>query len=147
MKRNEVSGDESARRGQRQGGGASRGNTDWGSGSMEDYGRFPSGNDPAALREVSGWNWGAFLGSWVWAFAHRMPLLGVATLLGWFFWGIFGLAAAIYLGVSGNELAWRSRSFESVAQFREVQRRWAMWSPVAFTVTVVLLVVSWIAWG
>ena len=100
-----------------------------------------------ALPDVSGWNWGAFLASWLWAFAHRLPLLGVATLLGWLFWGVFGLMAAIYLGVNGNELAWRSRRFESVAQFRQVQRRWDMWGPVVLAATTGLLVVFWMGRG
>ncbi|MCJ7751527.1 MAG: hypothetical protein MUQ65_10605, partial [Armatimonadetes bacterium] len=91
--------------------------------------------------------WGAFLGSWVWAFAHRVPLLGVATLLGWLFWGIFGLAAAIYLGVNGSELAWRSRSFGSVEEFRAVQRRWDGWGSIVFAATIALSVVRAIVWG
>jgi len=103
---------------------------------------LPSGNDPAALSQVSGWNWGAFLASWVWAFAHRLPVLGLAALLGCLFWGVIGFACAIYLGITGSELAWRSRPFASVTQFREVQRRWAKWGLLVFLIHMLILLLA-----
>jgi len=107
--------------------------------SVSELASLPSGNDPAALRQVRGWNWGAFLASWLWAFAHRQPLLGVATLLGLLFWQWIGLACAVYLGVEGSKLAWRSRPFEDVAHFRRVQRRWMLWGILVFAIEIILV--------
>jgi len=36
----------------------------------------------------------------------------------------------------GNEMAWKSRRFQSVAQFREVQRIWTRWGVILVVVPV-----------
>jgi hypothetical protein len=101
---------------------------------------LPSGNDPALLPHVRGWNWGAFFLPWIWAFAHGSALLAVLALLGWFAGGIVGLAIAIYLGVKGNELAWMHRPFQSLEHFREVQRIWRNWGIALFLLQVFMVV-------
>lgn len=37
------------------------------------------------------------------------------------------LPLAITLGFFGNELAWKNRKWESIEQFKAVQRAWAGW--------------------
>ena len=102
--------------------------------------QLPSGNDPTALAELRGWNWGAYGLSWIWALAHRLTLLGLITLLGWLLGGVVGIAFAVYLGAKGNELAWRSRPFRDLDGFREVQRPWAVWGHLVFVVQVVAFI-------
>lgn len=106
---------------------------------------LPSGNDPALLPQVRGWNWGAFFLSWIWAFAHGLALLGVLALVGWLAIGILGLAMAIYLGVKGNELAWTQRPFRSLEHFREVQRIWRNWGIALFVLQVFLALLGIVA--
>jgi hypothetical protein len=130
---------------------------------------LPSGNDPAVLPQVGRWNWGALLLNWIWAFAHRLPLLG-AAMLGLELVGLAaeehlfprratplltqsvtmaGGAIAIYLAIMGNELAWRKRPFRSLEEFRATQRAWANWGigfhAFAFLVGVTLFAVQAIA--
>jgi hypothetical protein len=117
-------------------------------GSGEDQGaprafQLPSGNDAAALKQLGRWNWGAFFLPCIWAFAHRLTLLGVVGLLLLLLWGLrvsgivpsqlyrlevgTGMVLPVYLGVRGNQLAWRRRPFRDVQHFRQVQRAWRNW--------------------
>jgi hypothetical protein len=60
--------------------------------------------------------------NWIWAIGNRV------------WWGLLvlplsliplgGIAAAIYLGHKGNQLAWRKKRWESIEQFKRSQRRW-----------------------
>jgi hypothetical protein len=93
-----------------------------------------------------GFNWGAFLLSWIWLCAHGMVpgglgLLGGSFVLGLIagvvkvtsgfpFDGIVNVAALglqIWLGINGNKLAWRNRRFESVDDFRQCEKVWTRW--------------------
>ena len=85
---------------------------------------LPSGNDPAVLDQIVGWNWGAYSFNWIWALAHRARPLWPLALAAWLFGGLPGLGFAIYLGHRGNEVAWFYRPFRNVEEFWEVQRAW-----------------------
>ncbi len=79
-----------------------------------------SGQGEAAVvpPEIQGWNWGAFLLTWIWGIGNNVMIALLALIIP--FWGI-------YLGLKGNELAWRNKQWESVEHFKQVQRRWALW--------------------
>ena len=79
-----------------------------------------SGQGEAAVvpPEIQGWNWGAFLLSWIWGIGNNVMIALLALIIP--FWGI-------YLGLKGNELAWRNKQWESVEHFKQVQRKWTMW--------------------
>jgi len=111
---------------------------------------LPSGNDPALLPYVQGWNWGAFVISWIWAFSHQLPGWGVGMLLlnlaSWipvigFPFSLIGLGLAIYLGIKGNELAWRQRPFQGLEHFRATERVWRTWGIVLFVMGIVASIV------
>lgn len=100
--------------------------------------------------EVSGrWNWAAFLFPTVFAGINRLWLwLAIAAtpvvLLGFDILprqvsSLASLGVGIYLGIKGNGLAWQKRRWESVQQFRKVQRRWAWGSLVAIIALVALV--------
>lgn len=93
-----------------------------------------SGTGGPPPREILGWNWGAFFWGWLWGLAHGVWISLLVFLLG----GIWH----IYLGIKGSELAWRSRRFESVEQFKATQRAWAIWGWVFFVGGLVLVVVA-----
>ena len=67
-----------------------------------------------------GWNWGAFLLGWLWAFAHRVWVPGILGL-------VPGLNFAMMpvFGLKGNEWAWRNRKWSSVSEFQQSERSWA----------------------
>ena len=85
---------------------------------------------------ITGWSWGAFLLSWIWGIGNHvwialLVLIPIAPI---------NLIVAIYLGIKGNELAWRKKTWESPEQFIEVQKRWAKWGFVVLILAVVLAV-------
>lgn len=82
-----------------------------------------SGQGAAAVvpEEIKRWNWGAFLLNWIWSIGNQ-TWIGLLSLVPY-----VGFIMAIVLGVKGSEWAWRNRRWESVQQFKEVQRIWAMW--------------------
>jgi hypothetical protein len=70
---------------------------------------------------VSGWSWGAFLLSWIWAISNK-TWFGLLSLTPY-----VGILVALYLGVQGRELAWRNKRWESLEYFNQVQKRWSFW--------------------
>ncbi len=94
--------------------------------------------------ELKGWNWGAFFLSWIWGIGHRV-WISLAILVIAFIPVIGAIAAlvgSILLGLKGNELAWKNRHFESVEQFRKVQKAWAIWGLVVFILGLVLMLTT-----
>ena len=74
--------------------------------------------------EVKGLNWGGFLLCPIWSIFNQV-WIGLASLV-----PCLGVVVQIYILIKGNELAWQARPWESVAQFHEVQRKWAMWGVI-----------------
>lgn len=81
----------------------------------------PAIADPNTTPDLSKWSWGAFLLTWIWGIGNSVWI----SLLG-FIPGL-SLIMAIYLGVKGNDLAWRSKKWPSAEVFVATQRKWAMW--------------------
>lgn len=111
------------------------------------------GKNSIVPEEVKGWSWGAFFWNWIWAWANRVwiaVVLGVAVLLMVGFsrlvshralvsdFGIGGFIAAqaislliflvygILLGFKGKEWSWKARKWDSIEQFNQVQKQWAL---------------------
>lgn len=93
--------------------------------------------DPMAPvpEEILGWNWGAFLLPQYWLFTNQVWL----GLLSWIP-GV-GFIMAFFMGARGNQLAWQSRKWRSIQQFKSHQRGWTIaglifavpaWMPYAF---------------
>ena len=100
---------------------------------------FPSGNPVADLDRVKGWNWGAFMFSWIWAFAHNLGAIAAIVLFISFL--NMGFFASIFLGIVGNEYAWKSRHFESVEEFKDTQRKWSIAALLVFFFFILLFFV------
>lgn len=100
--------------------------------------------DPDGLpRAIKRWSWPAFIFGWLWCFFNNLPIWGIASLLGWIFTGGFvGLLIDIWLGVKGNEYAWKANHYPSVAAYRRSQFTWevAIWVLIG----IVALSVTWI---
>lgn len=93
----------------------------------------PNGQFPEELRR---WNWGAFFGSWLWAIANNV-YVGLLALI-----PPLHLIISIVLGMKGNEWAWKHRRFESIDQFRAVQRAWTRWGVGIFIAMIVLIILG-----
>ena len=76
------------------------------------------GAGAAVPAEISGFNWGAFLMSWIWALGNGVVLHALLAFI-IPFWNF-------YLGFKGNELAWQNKRWDSVEHFKKTQRTWAM---------------------
>lgn len=83
--------------------------------------------------ELNGWNWGAFFSGWIWAVANN-TYIGLLAFVPY-----VGYIMNFVLAIKGNEWAWQHRKFESVEQFRAVQKAWARWGFAIFVVTILLL--------
>lgn len=76
--------------------------------------------------EIKGWNWGAFLLSWIWAIGNNV------------WWGLLalipsaGLIMSIVLGIKGSEWAWQNKRWDSVHHFKKTQSTWAKWGIILF---------------
>ncbi|QQG50381.1 MAG: ribonuclease G [Candidatus Berkelbacteria bacterium] len=95
--------------------------------------------------EIKGWNWGAFFLNWIWSIFNKVWIGLLALVLPFIpvVGGIGVLVMAIVLGLKGSEWAWKSRKFESVEQFKKVQKAWAIWGLVIFVIGIVIMVSTW----
>lgn len=91
--------------------------------------------------ELNTWNWGAFFLTWIWAIGNSV-WIGLLALI-----GPIALIMAIVLGIKGNEWAWKSRKFDGVQQFKQVQAAWTKWGVILFIVSIVITIITWIIIG
>jgi len=87
------------------------------------------GRQAVVPQELKGFNWGAFLWSWIWSIAHK-TWIGLLSLV-----PVIGVIVWFALGFKGNEWGWRSRRWESVEHFRQVQQKWTRWGVVGIVVS------------
>ena len=99
-------------------------------------GQYHNIDVPAEIRK---WNWGAFFLNWIWG-------LGNSTYISLLMFVPFvNIAMPFVLGAKGSEWAWKHRHWESVAQFKKVQRQWAIAGLLVFvfiTAVCTLMVVT-----
>ena len=72
------------------------------------------------------WNWGAFLLNWIWGLGNSTY---IALLM---FVPFVNIAMPFVLGFRGNEWAWRNRKWDSLEQFKSVQKKWAIWGLIVW---------------
>jgi hypothetical protein len=85
--------------------------------------------------EIKGWSWAGFLMHWIWS-------IGMNTWIGLLaLFGPITLIMMIVLGVKGNEWAWQNRKWESVDQFKQVQKIWTKWGIALVIVSVVMWII------
>ena len=105
------------------------------------YGKYylnDSGTGAGAVLpiELRGLNWGAFFIFFWWSIFNR-SYVGLLTL-------IFPFMAFVLL-VKGNEWAWQNRRFESVEEFKAVQKAWAAWGVTFFIIGLIATFIFYIA--
>lgn len=106
--------------------------------STDNLSQNTSGQGQSAVvpHELKGWNWGAFLLTWIWGVGNEvwLALLALIPL------PMIRLAMAIILGIKGNEWAWRSKKWDSIEHFRRTQRIWLIWGIVALCLPFILII-------
>lgn len=98
--------------------------------------------DGAVPAELKGLNWGAFFLNIIWAIAHGAWLWAVLCLV-----PCVNVIATIYLLLKGNEIAWRSKRWESVDAFKATQRKWATAGLIVVVIGIVVGIISSIVGG
>ncbi len=95
-----------------------------------------SGQGSAALvpPEIDRWNWGAFLLNWIWGIGNNTF---IALLM---FVPLVNVVMAFVLGAKGSTWAWRNKRWESIEQFKQIQKKWAVWSLIVYALLVALFV-------
>jgi hypothetical protein len=88
------------------------------------------GKGAAVPPEIDRWNWGAFGLSWIWGLGNNTLL---ALLV---FVPCVGLVMPIVLGVKGSTWAWQNKRWDSIEEFRRVQRSWAIGALAVVAVSV-----------
>lgn len=101
------------------------------------------GAETQVPEEVKRFSWGAFFLNWIWGIGNKsyltmtifasiltsfIPLIGAFVPLG----------LCIWFGFNGNEWAWRNKKWDSVEQFHEVQKKWAIWGIALAAVSIVM---------
>jgi hypothetical protein len=99
------------------------------------------GNNAVVPAEVDRWNWGAFLLSWIWGIGNNTF---IALLM---FVPFVNMVMTFVLGAKGSAWAWRNKKWESVEQFKRVQREWAKWGLIVFAAFVVFIAALYIFVG
>lgn len=90
-------------------------------------------------QELKGWSWGAFMLGWIWG-AFNSVWISFLVFIPFFNW-----VWVFVLGLKGKEWAWRKRQWESVEEFKRVQKKWNAWGLGFFIFNVVILLLGVIA--
>ncbi|MEO8102585.1 MAG: cytochrome c oxidase assembly factor Coa1 family protein [Betaproteobacteria bacterium] len=78
--------------------------------------------------EIDKWNWGAFLLNWIWGIGNNTF---IALLM---FVPLVNLVMMFVLGAKGSAWAWRNKKWQSLEEFRHIQRQWAKWAIILYIV-------------
>jgi len=98
--------------------------------------RSGNGSSPDFPEELKRWNWGAAFFSWIWGIANGVwiSFFVFIPVINWFWW--------IVLGVKGNRWAWENKKWESVAEFKRIQKKWNIWAIAVIASTIGLGLLS-----
>lgn len=106
------------------------------------YTQPTSVSDPSEVPpEVRKWNWGAFFLSWIWGIAHGV---WISLLV---FVPVVGFIVPFYLGVKGNELAWKTGRWNDPQAYLDRQKKWAIAGVIVFVLATLFTAYSLYAAG
>lgn len=91
------------------------------------------GESAAVPKEIDHWNWGAFFLNWIWGIGNN-TLIALLTFV-----PFVGLVMPFVLGAKGSTWAWQNKRWNSIEEFKQVQRSWAKWGFIIFTAFVTLI--------
>lgn len=88
-------------------------------------------------KKLKKFNWGAFLGTWLWGIGNRINhwsvyvafVIFVLQLIKIPVTGVVGLVLSIYMGIIGNNLSYNksSKTYKDIDEFIDIQKKWAIW--------------------
>ncbi|MFC1952621.1 ribonuclease G [Chloroflexota bacterium] len=98
------------------------------------------GNNATIPDEIGGgWNWGAFLLGLIWGVGNNVwwSLLLLVPF--------FDVVWIFIMGIKGNEWAWKSKRWESIEHFKQVQKQWSLGGLIFAGVGVVVWIAIYVA--
>lgn len=102
--------------------------------------RSGKGKDSIIPPEIKGWNWGAFGITLIWGIYYGAWVVLWGLLLGLI--PLVGILWQVYVGIKGNEWAWRKNRWQSVEEFMAAQNKWKPWGIVFFILSFLPLIFS-----
>lgn len=121
--------------------------------------RFVYWDPDAVPAEIINWNWAAFLLSPLWVIAMRRWgwfwfftccvvvswILHDVVMCGMGFYGfLVYLGCASYLGVKGNQLAWKTRRWRGADDFNRAQLKWSNFAVFLYVIPSMLVAGMWL---
>ncbi len=76
-------------------------------------------------QDIKSWNMGAFMQTAIWGIANEVyealwVFVVIIPIIGW----IAALAIMIWMGISGNELAYKKKHYDTINDFKQAQNTW-----------------------
>ncbi len=85
----------------------------------------------AAEGAPRGWNWGAFMLTWIWGIAHSVWISFLVLV------PVLNIIWPFVLGAKGNQWAWEKKHYDSVEQFKKSQKPWNIAGVILFVLGLV----------
>lgn len=101
----------------------------------------PQINSQPTAEELSRWNWGGFLLSWIWALGNKVWWGLLALIPG------IGFIVNIILGINGTRAAWEACNGDSPDVFWGRQHSWTVAGLIVFGIGILLDLVVFIVIG
>lgn len=120
------------------------------------------GKKAVVPKEIKGWNWGAFLLTWIWGLSHRVlislliPISIMISTIAISLWGLYHITRVPFLlilslvcfiiismfvlGIKGNEWAWRAKHYDSIKGFKNRENKWSI---IAILCLPIILFLIW----
>ena len=92
------------------------------------------GKTAAIPPEIKGWNWGAFLLNWIWGIGNETYIAFLCFI------PFVSFVMIFVLGAKGNAWAWRNKRWDSVEQFKRVQKKWTIAGLIIFFGSIVITI-------
>lgn len=114
-------------------------NQNHGNAANSNYGQANEYSQSEIDKELERWNFGAFLGSWLWAPFNGIywPLGVLVAMIVPYLGQVCGLCLCVYLGLNGSKMAWRTGKYKDFGDFKRAQRLWTYIGIAVFALTIV----------
>jgi hypothetical protein len=104
--------------------------------------RSGEGKNSVIPKEIKKWNWGAAGLTWIWGVYHGVWVAMIVLVSAKI--PFASLIVTIFLGIKGNELAWKAKKYESVEKFLAAQNKWKKWGIIILVLQLIFVVVSYL---
>lgn len=92
--------------------------------------------DESVPESIKGWNWGAFFLHGIWGLGNKTYIALLA------FVPVVNVPVMIFLGLKGNEIAWKNKEWDSIEHFKTVQRNWNVAGMATFSIYIIVVLIE-----